>query len=70
MKSLFVVMTGVCVAAAVLSYLANVALGFPIVFGAFGIIAASIPILIAWRFRADRRRDDEPTICRGTNDAS
>jgi hypothetical protein len=62
MKSLFVLMTGVCVAAAVLSYLANVALGFPVVFGTFGIIAASIPFLIAWRFRADRRGPDNPLI--------
>ncbi|HEY3392225.1 MAG TPA: hypothetical protein VGK58_05940 [Lacipirellulaceae bacterium] len=65
MKSLFAAMTGVCVAATILSYLANVALGFPIVFGAFGVIAAALPFVIAWRFRSDRRQLDQSVSSEG-----
>ena len=70
MKSLFVVMTGVSVAAAVLSYLANAALGFPIVFGTFGIIAAALPFIISWQFRADRRRPNQPMVGDGALDSN
>jgi hypothetical protein len=56
LKSLLILTTFVCVVTAILSLALKSAVGFPIVFASYALVAIGLAFLVAWRFASDRRR--------------
>jgi hypothetical protein len=56
LKALLLLMTAVCIATAIVSFVLKFSLDFPIVFASYGLVTVRLACFIAWRFLATQQR--------------